>query len=89
MDQSMPDAVSPLSVVSARLPTREMGRRAARLVHERLQGGGGPARHVVLPAEVQVAAPGRKTLVVSGADDARVRTSGDAGGATQASGQRA
>lgn len=69
MDQSIPDAVSPLSVVSARLPTREMGRRAARLVHERLQGAGTPARHVVLPAEVQVAAPGRNTLVVSGADD--------------------
>jgi GntR family transcriptional regulator of arabinose operon len=67
MDQSIPDAVSPLSVVSARLPTREMGRRAARLVHERLQGAGEPARHVVLPAEVQVAPPGRNTLVVSGA----------------------
>jgi GntR family transcriptional regulator, arabinose operon transcriptional repressor len=75
MDQSSPDAVSPLSVVSARLPVREMGRRAARLVHERLEGGGEPARHVVLAAEVQVAAPGRNTLVVSGADDAlrRVR----------------
>lgn len=91
MDQSIPDAVSPLSVVSARLPTREMGRRAARLVHERLEGAGDPARHVVLQAEVQVAAPGRNTLVVSGADDVthRVRTSHGAGGATQASGQRA
>jgi DNA-binding LacI/PurR family transcriptional regulator len=67
MDQSSPDAVSPLSVVSARLPTREMGRRAARLAHERLTGSTEPAHHVVLPAEVQVAAPGRNTLVVSGA----------------------
>jgi GntR family transcriptional regulator of arabinose operon len=67
MDQSSPDAVSPLSVVSARLPTREMGAAAARLVHERMEGSTAPARHVVLPAEVQVAAPGRNTLVVSGA----------------------
>jgi GntR family transcriptional regulator of arabinose operon len=66
MDQSIPDAVSPLSVVSARLPTREMGRRAARLAHERLEGSTEPARHVVLTAEVQVVAPGRNTLVVSG-----------------------
>ncbi|MHA6618432.1 substrate-binding domain-containing protein [Pseudonocardia sp. DLS-67] len=91
MDQSIPDAVSPLSVVSARLPAREMGRQAARLVHERLEGVEGPARHVVLRAEVQVAEPGRNTLVVRGADDAthRVRTSPGARGATEASGQRA
>jgi GntR family transcriptional regulator, arabinose operon transcriptional repressor len=90
MDQSIPDAVSPLSVVSARLPTREMGRRAARLVHERLQGSAEPARHIVLPAELQVAAPGRNTLVVSGAEGVGVRMSGAAGGgATEASGQRA
>jgi GntR family transcriptional regulator of arabinose operon len=91
MDQSIPDAVSPLSVVSARLPTREMGRRAARLVHERLQGADDPARHVVLPAELQVAVPGRNTLVVSGADEVthRARASAGADGSPQASGQRA
>lgn len=91
MDQSIPDAVSPLSVVSARLPTREMGRQAARLVHERLEGAGDPARHVVLRAEVQVAEPGRNRLVVSGADDPahRERASPGARGATEASGQRA
>jgi DNA-binding LacI/PurR family transcriptional regulator len=97
MDQSSPDAVSPLSVVSARLPTREMGRRAARLVHERLHGSTEPLRHIVLPAEVQVAARGRNTLVVSGAEGVRGRTSGGAGaavggavgGAAEASGQRA
>jgi GntR family transcriptional regulator, arabinose operon transcriptional repressor len=66
MDQSDPCAVSPLAVVSARLPTREMGRTAARLVYERLQGSTEPARHIVLAADVQVAAPGRNTLVVSG-----------------------
>jgi GntR family transcriptional regulator of arabinose operon len=71
MDQSNPDAVSPLAVVSARLPTREMGRRAARLAHERIEGSTEPARHVVLPAEVQVATPGRNRLVVSGADAVR------------------
>jgi GntR family transcriptional regulator of arabinose operon len=71
MDQSIPDAVSPLSVVSARLPTREMGRQAAQLAHERLAGSTAPARHVVLPAEVQVAAPGRNTLVVSGTEPSR------------------
>jgi GntR family transcriptional regulator of arabinose operon len=66
MDQSSPDAISPLAVASARLPTREMGRRAVQLVHERLEGSTAPARHLVLSAEVQVAAPGRNTLVVSG-----------------------
>jgi DNA-binding LacI/PurR family transcriptional regulator len=71
MDQSIPDAVSPLSVVSARLPTREMGRQAAQLAHERLAGSTAPARHVVLPAEVQVAVPGRNTLVVSGTEPSR------------------
>ena len=73
MDQSIPDAVSPLAVVSARLPTREMGRQAARLVHERLEGAADPARHVVLRAEVQLAVPGRNTLVVSGADESAHR----------------
>jgi DNA-binding LacI/PurR family transcriptional regulator len=76
MDQSSPDSVGPLAVVSARLPVREMGRRAARLVHERLQGAGEPARHVVLSAEVQVVAPGRNTLVVSGAHPARAAPPG-------------
>jgi hypothetical protein len=68
-----------------------MGRRAARLVHERLQGSTEPVRHVVLPAQVQVAAPGRNTLVVSGADDAthRERTSLGSDSSAQAPGQRA
>jgi GntR family transcriptional regulator of arabinose operon len=73
MDQSVPDAVSPLSVVSAGLPTREMGRCAVRLVHERLEGSTEPARHVVLRADLQVAAPGQNTLVVSGVEDVRHR----------------
>jgi GntR family transcriptional regulator, arabinose operon transcriptional repressor len=57
MDQS--GGIVPMSVVSARLPTREMGRRAARLAHERVEGSTEPARHVVLPAEVEETGPGR------------------------------
>jgi GntR family transcriptional regulator, arabinose operon transcriptional repressor len=71
MDQTSPDAISPLSVVSARLPTRELGRAAARVAHERLEGSTEPARHVVLRAEVHVADPGRRTLVVSGPEPPR------------------
>jgi DNA-binding LacI/PurR family transcriptional regulator len=67
MDQSSPGDVSPLAVVSARLPTREMGRAAARLAHERVEGAGGPMRHVVLRATVRVADRGENTLAVMGA----------------------
>jgi DNA-binding LacI/PurR family transcriptional regulator len=67
MDQFLPYEVSPLAVVSARLPTRQMGQQAARLVHERLDGADGPLRHVVLPAPVQVADRGQNTLGVIGA----------------------
>jgi GntR family transcriptional regulator of arabinose operon len=66
MDQFLPHEVSPLAVVSARLPTRQMGQRAARLLHERLDGADGPLRHVVLPAPVQVADRGQNTLGVIG-----------------------
>jgi GntR family transcriptional regulator, arabinose operon transcriptional repressor len=57
MDQSA--GILPMAVVSARLPTREMGRRAARLAHERAEGSTEPARHVVLPAEIEEPGPGR------------------------------
>ncbi|MFC4945289.1 GntR family transcriptional regulator [Pseudonocardia sp. GCM10023141] len=67
MDQSLPYDVSPLAVVSARLPTREMGVEAAHLVHERVQGSTAPLRHVVLKATVQVADRGANTLGVIGA----------------------
>lgn len=67
MDQFLPYEVSPLAVVSARLPTRQMGQQAARLVHERLDGADGPPQHVVLPAPVQVADRGQNTLGVVGA----------------------
>ena len=67
MDQSLPYDVAPLAVVSARLPTREMGVAAARLVQERLEGTGAPLRHVVLRATVHVADRGQNTLGVIGA----------------------
>jgi GntR family transcriptional regulator, arabinose operon transcriptional repressor len=67
MDQFLSYEVSPLAVVSARLPTRQMGQQAARLVHQRLDGADGPLRHVVLPAPVQVADRGQNTLGVIGA----------------------
>jgi GntR family transcriptional regulator, arabinose operon transcriptional repressor len=71
MDQSA--GILPISVVSARLPTREMGRRAARLAHERVEGSTEPARHVVLPAEVEETSPGPIPLVVSGGTAVSVR----------------
>jgi GntR family transcriptional regulator of arabinose operon len=67
MDQFLPHEVSPLAVVEARLPTRQMGLQAAQLLHERLDGADGPFRHVVLPAPVKVADRGRNTLGVIGA----------------------
>jgi DNA-binding LacI/PurR family transcriptional regulator len=66
MDQAFPDDVSPLAVASAQLPAREMGRGAARLVHERLEGADGPLVHRILPASVQVADRGQNTLAVIG-----------------------
>jgi GntR family transcriptional regulator of arabinose operon len=66
MDQSLPCDVSPLAVVSARLPTREMGEQAAHLVHERIEGSTSPLRHIVLRATVQVADRGQNTLGVIG-----------------------
>jgi GntR family transcriptional regulator, arabinose operon transcriptional repressor len=66
MDQAFPDEVSPLTVVSAGLPAREMGRTAARLVDERIGGATGPLRHEVLGATVQVADRSQNTLAVIG-----------------------
>jgi GntR family transcriptional regulator of arabinose operon len=66
MDQAFPDEVSPLTVVSAELPAREMGRTAARMVHERIAGATGPWRHAALTATVQVADRGQNTLAVVG-----------------------
>lgn len=66
MDQFLPHEVSPLAVVSARLPTRQMGQQAGRLLHERLDGDSGPLRHIVLPVPVQVADRGQNTLRVTG-----------------------
>jgi GntR family transcriptional regulator, arabinose operon transcriptional repressor len=66
MDQSLPYDVSPLAVVSARLPTREMGEQAAYLVHERIEGSTSPLRHIVLRATVQMADRGQNTLGVIG-----------------------
>jgi len=66
MDELGPYDVSPLAVVSATLPAREMGATAMRLLHERMSGSGHPPRHVVLPGRVQVVGQGRNTLSVTG-----------------------
>ncbi|APH46318.1 LacI family transcriptional regulator [Microbacterium sp. 1.5R] len=50
--------LSPTAVTVVRLPAREMGVRAARMLLERIGGAGGPSRTVVLPAEVQPARAG-------------------------------
>jgi DNA-binding LacI/PurR family transcriptional regulator len=67
MDQFLTYDMSPLAVVSARLPAHEMGREAIRLTHERIEGTGAPLRHIVLTATVQVADRGQNTLGVIGA----------------------
>jgi GntR family transcriptional regulator of arabinose operon len=66
MDELGPYDVSPLAVVSATLPAREMGATAFRLLHERMTGSDEPMRHVVLPARVHVAEPGHNRLSVTG-----------------------
>lgn len=67
MDQFLTSDMSPLAVVSARLPAHDMGREAIRLTRERIEGTGGPLRHIVLKATVQVADRGQNTLGVIGA----------------------
>lgn len=66
MDELGPYDVSPLAVVSATLPAKEMGATALRLLHERMTGSDEPMRHVVLPARVHVAEPGHNRLSVTG-----------------------
>jgi DNA-binding LacI/PurR family transcriptional regulator len=66
MDELGPYDVSPLAVVSATLPAREMGATAVRLLHEQMTGSAEPMRHVVLPARVHVAERGHNKLSVTG-----------------------
>jgi len=66
MDELGPTDVSPLAVVSATLPAREMGATALRLLHERMAGSDDPPRHVVLPGRVGFSEPGRNTLSIIG-----------------------
>jgi DNA-binding LacI/PurR family transcriptional regulator len=69
MDEKGPYDVSPLAVVSATLPAREMGSTAMRLLHERMSGSSDPPRHVVLPGRVHLVQRGRSTLSVTGGRD--------------------
>ena len=66
MDELGPYDVSPLAVVSATLPARDMGATAARLLDERMSGSDDPLRHVVLPGRVHGVEQGRNTLSVTG-----------------------
>jgi DNA-binding LacI/PurR family transcriptional regulator len=70
MDELGPYDVSPLAVVSATLPARDMGATAARLLDERLSGSDDPLRHVVLPGRVHAVEQGRNTLTVTGSRSA-------------------
>jgi GntR family transcriptional regulator, arabinose operon transcriptional repressor len=72
MDEAGPYGILPLAAASARLPAREMGRAAIRLLHERIEGSTDPRRHVVLPATVHTAAQGQNTFGVIGADSSGV-----------------
>ncbi|HET7385685.1 MAG TPA: LacI family DNA-binding transcriptional regulator [Nocardioidaceae bacterium] len=66
MDELGPYDVSPLAVVSATLPARDMGSTAARLLYERMSGSENPLRHIVLPGRVHLVEQGRNTLSVTG-----------------------
>lgn len=66
MDELGPYDVSPLAVVSATLPARDMGATAMRLLHERMSGSEDPLRHIVLPGRVHVVEQGHNTLSVTG-----------------------
>ena len=70
MDELGPYDVSPLAVVSATLPARDMGATAMRLLHERMSGSDDPMRHVVLPGRVHAVEQGRNTLSVTGRSSA-------------------
>jgi len=73
MDELGPYDVSPLAVVSGRLPAHEMGASAMRLLHERMTGSTAPARHIVLPGRVHTASSTRNTLSVTGTQAATGR----------------
>ncbi len=66
MDELGANDASPLAVVSATLPAREMGVTALRLLHERMNGSAVAQRHLVLPARVSASEPGRNTLSITG-----------------------
>ncbi|NUR06804.1 MAG: LacI family DNA-binding transcriptional regulator [Nocardioidaceae bacterium] len=66
MDELGPYDVSPMAVVSATLPARDMGATAARVLHARMSGSTEPLRHVVLPGRVHSVELGRNRLSVTG-----------------------
>ena len=62
--------LSPTAVTIIRLPAREMGTTAARLLLDRIAGEDGPSRTVVLRAELRPAADPYSPLPI--ADDGAV-----------------
>jgi GntR family transcriptional regulator, arabinose operon transcriptional repressor len=66
MDELGPYELSPLAVVSATLPAREMGATAMRVLHERMSGSDEPPRHVVLSGRVNAVGQGRNSLSLTG-----------------------
>ncbi|HEY0803944.1 MAG TPA: GntR family transcriptional regulator [Pseudonocardiaceae bacterium] len=64
MDDAGPFDVLPLTAAAISLPSREMGRRAMRLLHERITHGAGEPELVVLPVTVHTrqSAPGHLRL---------------------------
>jgi LacI family transcriptional regulator len=53
MDDAGPFDVLPLTAAAVVLPSREMGERAMRLLHDRITGAGEGPEHVVLPIAVR------------------------------------
>jgi GntR family transcriptional regulator, arabinose operon transcriptional repressor len=52
MDDAGPFDVLPLTVAAVSLPSREMGERAMRLLHQRVAGPAAAAERIVLPVTV-------------------------------------
>ncbi|MFJ2642525.1 MULTISPECIES: LacI family DNA-binding transcriptional regulator [unclassified Streptomyces] len=73
MDDAGPFDLLPLTVAAARLPSREMGRRAMELLAQRIRDPDGPheVRHVLLPVEIRTRDSAQAYLRVVGAGEAR------------------
>ncbi|WP_327271846.1 substrate-binding domain-containing protein [Streptomyces sp. NBC_01224] len=72
MDDFGPFDLLPLAIAAARVPSQEMGRRAAELLSHRIQDPDGPheVRHILPPVEIRTRDSAQAYLRVVGAASA-------------------